>query len=88
MYYVYMIKDKYNNLYIGVTNNPIRRLSEHNSKRGASYTKKRCDFYIVFLEEYETLAQAREREVQIKKWRRDKKEKLISLYENGLDTRL
>jgi len=82
-----MIKNSYNNLYIGVTDNPERRLDEHNSKRGSDFTKIRDKFEIVFLEKYNTLTEARKREIQIKKWRRDKKERLIELYKNGLETK-
>ncbi len=82
-----MIKNSYENLYIGVTDNPERRLSEHNTKRGSDFTKIRDRFRIVFLEEQENLAEARKREIQIKKWRRDKKEKLIDLYNKKIPTR-
>ncbi len=81
MHFVYMIKNSYDNLYIGVTDNPKRRLTEHNSKRGSNFTKERDEFRIVFLEEYKTLAEARKREIQIKKWRRNKKDFLISKYQ-------
>ena len=87
MYYVYMIKNQWNDLYVGVTDNPERRLSEHNQKRGAGYTKRQCMFEIVFLEEYETLAECRKREIQIKKWRRDKKDVLVARCQSGLQTK-
>ena len=83
-----MIKNSYENLYIGVTDNPERRLSEHNTKRGSDFTKARDKFRIVFLEEQGSLAEARKREIQIKKWRREKKEKLIDLYSKGISTKL
>jgi putative endonuclease len=88
MYFVYMIKNSFDDLYIGVTDNPERRLSEHNSKRGANFTKSDYLFRVVFLETHSSLASARKREVQIKKWRRDKKEMLITRYKNGLPTKL
>jgi len=88
MYFVYMIKNLYGNLYIGVTNNPERRLDEHNSKRGSDFSKNRGDFKIVFLEKHDTLAEARKREIQIKKWRREKKEMLIDKYNKGLPTKI
>ncbi len=88
VYYVYMIKNSYNNVYIGVTDDPERRLREHNSKRGAGFTKFKDTFCIVFLEQYMTLAQARQREIQIKKWSRKKKEMLIKRYALDLETRL
>ncbi len=88
MYFVYMIKNSYDNLYIGVTDNPERRLSEHNSKRGSDFTKIRDKFEIVFLEEQDSLVEARKREIQIKKWRREKKEKLIDLYNKSISTKV
>jgi putative endonuclease len=88
MYFVYIIKNSYGNLYIGVTDNPERRLYEHNTKRGSDFTKVRDRFQIVFLEEQESLTKARKREIQIKKWRRDKKEKLIDLFNKGISTKL
>lgn len=88
MYFVYIIKNSYDNLYIGVTDNPERRFSEHNSKGGSDFTKTRDRFEIVFLEEQANLAEARKREIQIKKWRRDKKEKLIDLYNKNIPTKI
>lgn len=75
-----MIKNSYANLYIGITDNPERRLKEHNTKQGAAFTKNHEEFRIVFLENHNSLKEARSREIQIKKWRRDKKEKLIESY--------
>lgn len=86
MHYVYMIKNQYNNLYIGITDNPMRRLNEHNTKRGARFTKAQDHFEIVFLEKHENISSARNREIQIKKWRRDKKDTLIALYRKNLQT--
>ena len=88
MYFVYMIKNENGDLYIGVTENPSRRLFEHNSKRGALFTRRGACFTIVFLENYETLGEARQREVQIKKWRREKKDLLIEKYSRGQETKM
>jgi putative endonuclease len=86
MYWVYMIKNDFNDLYVGITDNPEQRLKYHNEKRGALFTKRDSLFKIVLLEQYPTLADARKREIQIKKWRRDKKEMLIKRYGQGLPT--
>ncbi|MES2315626.1 MAG: GIY-YIG nuclease family protein [Patescibacteria group bacterium] len=83
-----MIKNDFGKLYIGITENLKNRLIYHNSKMGAEFTKGRANFRLVFSEEYKTLAEARKREVQIKKWRRDKKEKLIDLYRKHISTKL
>lgn len=75
-------------MYIGVTDNPERRLKEHNNKQGSNFTKKRDEFSIVFLEEHQTMSDARKREIQFKKWRRDKKDFLIDLYNKNLPTKI
>jgi len=87
MYFVYMIKNDFDKLYVGITENLENRLSYHNSKMGAEFTKGKTKFFLVFSEEYNTLVGARKREIQIKKWRRDKKEKLIDLYNKGINTK-
>lgn len=87
MYFVYMIKNNFEKLYVGITENPKARLYYHNSKMGAEFTKGKAKFYLVFSEKYNTLNEARKREIQIKKWRRDKKEKLIDLYNRNIPTK-
>lgn len=86
MYYLYMIKNSIDKLYIGITQNPQERLNYHNSKRGAEFTKYKNDFSIVFLEKHVSITEARKREIQIKNWRREKKEALIKRYAQGLLT--
>jgi len=88
MYSVYMVRNSYNDLYIGITDNPKQRLKYHNEKRGAQYTKRDSKFEIVFLEQQPSLPEARKREIQIKKWRREKKELLIRLYKQSLPTKI
>jgi putative endonuclease len=86
MYYVYMIKNFSNQLYVGITKSLEDRLDYHNKKRGALFTQS-GNYKIVFHEEYFNLADARKREIQIKKWRRDKKELLIKKFNQGLPTK-
>jgi len=82
-----MIKNAFGKLYIGVSKKPNFRLEEHNTQRGSVFTKS-VNFRVVFKEEYSDLAGARQREIQIKKWRRDKKENLIRRYDAGLPTKI
>jgi len=86
MYWVYMIRNRADKLYIGVTKDPQQRLRYHNEKRGAAFTKVTPGFKIVFLEQHTSLASARTREIKLKKWRRDKKDALIDRYQQGLPT--
>jgi putative endonuclease len=83
-----MLKNDFGKLYIGISQNPRSRLYFHNTKQGAQFTKGKAKFRIVFLESHATIAEARERETQIKKWRRDKKGALIQRYKQGLPTKL
>lgn len=87
MCFVYIIQNSINKLYIGVTKDPESRVKYHNQKRGASFTKYEPDFKLVFQEKYSTLTEARKREIQIKKWRRDKKGMLINRFRKGLPTK-
>jgi putative endonuclease len=82
-----MIKNDKDELYVGVSENLQYRLREHNTKRGSVFTKS-GDFKIVFQEKYSSLAEARRREIQIKKWRRNKKEVLIDRQKRGLTTKI
>jgi len=68
-----------------VSTNPKQRLLDHNKKLGAKFTKY-GNFNLVFLENHSDLSAARRREIQIKKWRRDKKDYLIDLYKRELPT--
>ena len=87
MTFVYMIRDLKERLYIGVSDDPQRRLYDHNHKAGAVFTTY-GGFKIVFLEKHASLKEARKREIQIKKWRREKKEMLISRFVMKLPTKL
>ena len=64
-------------LYIGVTNKIERRIQEHKSGLITGFTQKyNCD-KLVYLETYSDINQALDREKQLKKWRREKKDLLI-----------
>lgn len=86
VYYVYMTQDNFGKLYVGVTKNLEQRLKEHNTRRGSAFTES-GNFQIAFTEEHENLSEARRREIQIKSWRRDKKDRLIQKYLQGLSTK-
>jgi len=77
MYTVYILRGSKNHLYIGVTGNLDKRVERHKQGNGAEYTKRNRTFNIVYTEPFVTLLEARRRESQIKRWRREKKENLI-----------
>ena len=78
-YYVYILECADKTLYIGCTNNLKKRVDQHNkSKQGAHYTKIRRPVKLVYSEIIKTGREARQREIEIKSWRREKKLKLIN----------
>ncbi len=78
MYYVYILECSDRSLYIGCTNDLEKRIKQHNeSKWGAHYTKIRRPVLLKYRKEFNTLIKARQRESEIKGWRREKKLNLI-----------
>ena len=78
LYNVYILECADKSLYVGCTNNLEKRLEQHNnSKRGAHYTKIRRPVVLKYSEEFKTLKEARQKESEIKGWRREKKINLI-----------
>ncbi len=64
-------------LYVGVTNDMRRRLTEHREGDLPSFTRAYGALRLVYVEMYEDPATAIHREKQLKKWRRDWKVALI-----------
>mgnify|MGYP001241447197 CR=1 FL=1 len=77
MFTVYILECADKTYYIGSTSDVERRLVEHNtSKRGAHYTKIRRPVVLKYSEPAQTLSSARVREAQLKKLKREDKERL------------
>ena len=78
MFYVYLLASrKHGTLYVGVTNDLIRRVYEHQNKLVPGFTSKYAVNRLVWFEEHDHPSAAIAREKQIKKWRRDWKISLI-----------
>ena len=76
---VYILASKPNGtLYVGVTSDPVRRVSEHRSDAVEGFTKKYKVHTLVHCEFHETMEAAILREKQIKHWNRAWKLRLIS----------
>jgi putative endonuclease len=79
VYSVYMLTNKSNSvLYIGVTNNILRRIHEHKYKLVEGFTSKYNINKLVYYEFFETPEDAIKREKALKNLVRRKKEKLIN----------
>jgi putative endonuclease len=64
-------------MYIGITNNLRRRMYEHKNKLVDGFTKKYNVNKLVYYEQTTDVRAAIAREKEIKKWRREKKDKLV-----------
>src|SRR5438477_209683 len=85
--HVYVLSNKNRTtLYIGVTNDIRRRMLEHKSGYGSAFTSKYNLIDLLFMEEYDDIRYAIQREKQLKEWRRQwKMEMIIHVTPNLLD---
>jgi len=77
-YYVYILASKRNGtLYVGVTNDLIRRVHEHKHNLVKGFTSKYGVHSLVYYEQTNDVQTALEREKKLKKWNREWKIDLI-----------
>ena len=77
-YYVYIMASKrIGTLYVGVTNNLVRRVYEHREGQADGFTMRYGVKALVYFEPHDDIARAIRREKNIKRWRRAWKDELI-----------
>ena len=77
-YYVYIMASRpHGTLYIGMTNDLVRRVYEHKEGLADGFTKRYGAKTLVYFEIHETAEQAIRREKTLKRWLRDWKVALI-----------
>ena len=80
MYSVYILRCTDDTLYVGITTDVTRRMSEHNtSTLGAKYTRGRRPVTLVYTKRYRTRSTASREEARIKALPRKEKLALIAL---------
>ncbi len=77
MPWLYILECADNSYYTGTTSAPERRVFEHQQGLMDCYTYDKRPVKLVFIEEFRSWPEAIEREMQIKRWSRKKKEALI-----------
>ena len=78
-YYVYILANKNNStIYIGVTNDLVRRIYEHKNNVVKGFTQKYNVHKLVYFEQTENIENAIIREKQLKNYSRERKEELIN----------
>jgi putative endonuclease len=78
-YYVYILTNVNNTVvYIGVTNDLVRRTSEHKSKLNNGFTEKYNVNILIYYELFDFVDLAIAREKELKGWSRAKKNALVN----------
>ena len=77
-YFVYILASKKNGtVYIGVTNNLLKRVYEHKNNLVEGFTQKYDVHNLVYYEKFRSIQDAITREKNMKKWKRKWKMELI-----------
>ena len=77
-YYVYILASKERGtLYVGVTNDLMRRVYEHKEGLAEGFSKRHSVKRLVYFEAHESIEAAILQEKRLKRWRRDWKIELI-----------
>ena len=78
-WFVYVAKTRKGRYYTGITTSPQKRIIAHNRGKGSRLAREQGPFTLIYAsEEFCNKSAARKREIQIKGWNREKKEKLIN----------
>lgn len=77
-FWVYILASRYHGtLYVGVTNNIVKRVWEHKHELTEGFTKRYGVHTLVYFEDHNDIQEAIQREKQLKKWNRAWKIRLI-----------
>jgi putative endonuclease len=77
-YFVYILASKpYGTLYIGVTNDLLRRVGEHRNGTASGFTRQYHVHRLVWYEHWHSIDGAIQRETSMKRWKRDWKINVI-----------
>jgi len=82
--FTYILECADGTFYTGWTSDLEKRLADHNSKKGAKYTRCRVPVKLVYFESFITKQEAQKREYAIKQLKRTQKLQLISNFESKL----
>ena len=82
--FTYILECADGTFYTGWTSDLEKRLANHNSKKGAKYTRCRVPVKLVYFESFITKQEAQKREYAIKQLKRTQKLQLISSFGSKL----
>lgn len=77
-YYVYIMTNRSETLYVGVTGNLEQRIEQHRTGKGSKFTSRYRVDRLIYFEVTSDVHAALEREKQIKSWSRKRKLDLVA----------
>jgi len=77
-HFVYVLRCSDGSFYVGHTTDVAERVEHHHSGRGPAYTAARLPVELMYSRELPSMEAAVQREAQLKRWTRAKKEALIA----------
>jgi putative endonuclease len=80
---VYIVRCKDNSLYTGISSALMRRLEQHNSGKGAKYTRYRSPVNLVYFYSGRTRSEVAQWEARIKSLPKKQKEQMVCLFASG-----
>ncbi|MFW0791283.1 GIY-YIG nuclease family protein [Gordonia sp. CPCC 205333] len=75
--HMYILRCADDSFYVGSTVDVEKRVSQHNSGKGAKYTRRRLPVELVYQAEFETIDEAYALEKRVQNWSRAKRRALI-----------
>lgn len=76
-WHTYIVRCADGSLYVGITTDLEARILKHNAGKGGAYTRSHKPVALVWHERAASESVARKREAELKKWSKEKKEKLV-----------
>ena len=77
-HFFYLARCRDGSLYAGTCIDLMTREAKHNDGTGSKYARSRSPVKIVYHEAFPSLSEARRREAEVKRWKRLRKEKLLT----------
>ena len=84
-WYLYILKCADGTFYTGITDDVSRRLAEHNTGKGAKYTRGRGPLTLGFCKEVGTKSESLKEEYRVKQLPRTVKEEMCSQYSGEVE---
>lgn len=78
-WFLYIVRCADGSLYTGITNDVLRRYTQHNAGTASRYTRSRLPVELVYQESQSNRSVALKRELAVKAMSREKKESLIGM---------